>query len=69
MVYNYMMSWPFHCKIKDEPIHPKRNFTKYPFIMYMYIKNVYNNMHYDDHNVHNRGHISDFVIEDSISLT
>ena len=31
VVYNYMMPWPLHCKISEEPIHPKRNFTKYPF--------------------------------------
>ena len=26
-----MMPWPHHCKIREEPIHQKRNLTKYPF--------------------------------------
>ena len=25
-----MMPWPVHCKIEEEPIQQKRNFTKYP---------------------------------------
>ena len=26
-----VMQWPLHCKIREEPIHQNRNFTKYPF--------------------------------------
>ena len=26
-----MMPWPLHCKIREEPIHQKNNFTKSPF--------------------------------------
>ena len=24
MVYNYIMQWPLHCEIREEPIHLKR---------------------------------------------
>ena len=27
----HMMPWPLHCKIREEPIHQKRNFTRYTF--------------------------------------
>ena len=31
VVYNYMMPWPLHCKIREELMDQKRNFTKCPF--------------------------------------
>ena len=45
VVYDYMMPSPIHSKIREEPIHTKKNFTKYAFnnfVVIIYPDDLYN---------------------------